>query len=144
MDMNWHAILGRITTAGPEDLDPLIHGRAPRPRQGRVLPVSAGLPPAAELWQREDAAPSYIGVRICAPMTEPAQAALRLASAAIERRVFPIILSRLDTCGLERFGFRVERIPMGDPEAAIAAEDQLARFWSLAIIIDGSEIGLLD
>ena len=144
MDMNWYAILGRITTTGPEDLDPLIHDGESRRKQGQVLPVSTGLPPSAELWQREDAAPSYIGVRIGAPLTEPAQAALRLASAAIERRVFPIILSRLDTCGLERYGFRVERVPASDPDAAIAAEDQLARFWNLAIIIDGSEIGLLD
>ncbi|TCM84995.1 hypothetical protein EV216_10980 [Rhodovulum steppense] len=57
---------------------------------------------------------SRIGVRLAEPLDNPARAALRLAAAAVERHVFPVILSRIDQSWFECFGFRVERVPPGD------------------------------
>lgn len=143
MDPFWDGVLARITEQRPDELDPILH-RTKQPQvRGRTLGVTGAPAPAAELWQREDEGRSYIGVRITEPLADPALAALRLASAAIERRVVPIILSHLDVCGFESFGFRVERLPAGGEADAAAAEVQLKRFWNLAIVIDGRDIGLL-
>ncbi|WP_165905326.1 hypothetical protein [Rhodovulum euryhalinum] len=145
MDPAWSAVLGRITTARPDDLDALIRDGAAGPAHGRMLPAGGAVPPSAALWRRAegDATLSRIGVRIAEPLADPARAALRLSAAAIERRVIPVILSRLDQSGFERFGFRVERVPAGDEAAARAVEAELTRFWDLAIIVDGRDIGLL-
>ena len=45
--------------------------------------------------------------------------------------------------GFERFGFRVERIGGDTPEEIERTEQQLARFWNLAIIIDAADMALL-
>lgn len=145
MDPAWRAILARIAPARPEDLDDLIlDGAPPRPR-GAMLAPGTPVPPAAALWRRDaaDQTLSRIGVRVVRPLDDPAGAALRLAAAAVERRVIPIILSRIDQSGFERLGFRVERVPAGDEEAARAAEAELKKFWNLAIIVDGHDIGRL-
>lgn len=135
----WAAILSRIGHALPVDLDSPDHSnRAP------TLPVSAGQPPpAAVLWNPGEGAVSYLGIRLRAPLADCAGAAARLAAAAMERGVVPVILSTLDISGFERFGFRVERIAgMTEAERA-ACEAQIARFWQLAIIIDAGDIGRL-
>ncbi|SIO57190.1 hypothetical protein SAMN05444722_3695 [Rhodovulum sp. ES.010] len=145
MDRVWSAIVGRITPARPVELDAVIRGdAAPRPRGAMLAPAPApapAVPVSAALWRQEDETLSRIGIRITAPLDDPARAALHLASAVIERRVIPIILSRLDHSGFERFGFRVERVPDGAGAAAVEAE--LRKFWNLAIIVDGGDIGRL-
>lgn len=141
MDRVWSAILSRVTPDRPENLDPVIRGDAALPAPGRMLAPGGPVPPSAALWPTGDESLARIGVRIAEPLADPTRAALHLAAAAIERRVIPIILSRLDQSGLERFGFRVERIPEG-PGAA-AAEAELRKFWNLALVIDGGDIGRL-
>lgn len=141
MNPTWSAILGRITPERPENLDAVIRGDATPPTRGRILAPAGPVPPSVALWQRREETLARIGVRVAEPLPDPARAALHLASAAIERRVIPIILSRLDQSGLERFGFRVERVP--DGAGAEAVEAELTRFWNLALIIDGRDIGRL-
>ena len=55
------------------------------------------------------------------PPADIRRTALRLAAAAVERGVVPIILSPLPRTGFEPYGFRVERLPAGPPEAAALA-----------------------
>jgi hypothetical protein len=101
------------------------------------------LPPSRLLWRLADTRWSSIGVRVDAPLPDPAALALRLAAAAVERQVLPVILTTLDRSGLERFGFRTERVT-GKAEAdRLACEAELARFWNLAIIIDAADVSLL-
>ncbi|TCP41825.1 hypothetical protein [Rhodovulum marinum] len=145
MDPAWSAILARITPARPEDIDDLIlDGHPPRPR-GKMLAPAGQVPPSAALWARDaqDETLSRIGIRITRPLADPARAALRLAAVAVERRVIPVILSRLDASGFERLGFRVERVPPDDEAAALATEAELKKFWNLAIIVDGRDIDIL-
>lgn len=139
---DWTLVLSRIVPAEVTSLDDLIgEGMAPAER-GTLLAPTDGPPPSAALWHRALDGPSHIGVRVTQPLRAPDRAAARLAAMAIERSVVPVILSRVDSCGLERFGLRVERLP-DDAESAMAAEEELRKFWDLAIIIDGREIDLL-
>ncbi|MDX1743655.1 MAG: hypothetical protein R3186_08675 [Ruegeria sp.] len=140
-DISWFEILSRTTPKRPVQLDSLItDGQKPKP-SGKIVFPEMDLTPSVSLWERDASNPTYIGVRILKPPKSAYKVARMLAAAAMERDVLPVILCRVDYSGLEQFGFRVERIP-DDPAAAQAAEEEIRKFWDLAIIIDGEEIGL--
>ena len=135
----WLEVVGRISGNEPFDLDPILI-------DGSAATEADPLPPARDLtvrssrlWSRDDAV-SYIGVRIDQPPKDIARLALRLASAAAERGVVPIILSTLGRTGLEQFGFRVERLPDGPPEAVDLVEAELREFWDMPIVISVSDV----
>ncbi len=142
MAADWNRILGAVVPQSPTSLDDLLGGDTPPPVRGKLEAPSASPPPSSLLWQRALDAPSYVGIRITETPSAPDRAAIRLAAMAIERSVEPIILSRVDASGFERFGLRVERLPDDDAEAA-AAEEELRKFWDLAIIIDGRDLEYL-
>ncbi|MCG7519804.1 hypothetical protein [Ruegeria sp. Ofav3-42] len=141
-DNVWFDILSRASPNRPVPLDDLVNESHASQPCGKVIFPQMDLTPSAALWEREPGGPIHIGVRIIEPPEAPYSVARLLASAAMERDVYPVILSRVDYCGFERFGFRVERIP-DKPAAAEAAEEEIRKYWDLAIIIDGHEIGLL-
>jgi len=60
---------------------------------------------------------------------------MTLAQMAAEKGGFPIILSHLDVCGLEQFGFRVERIGGSTDEEIAACEAQVCAFWNIVMVI---------
>jgi hypothetical protein len=75
------------------------------------------------------------GVRITEKTTDIDGLAMKVARMAYERNAEPIILSHIAHCGLERFGFRVERVA-GQTEAERAAcEAELTRFWNIVVVI---------
>jgi hypothetical protein len=78
-----------------------------------------------------------------ATLADATRTALRLASAALERGVTPIILTTLDASGFERFGFRVERFLPGPGADRTAWEAEMTAFWSLALVIDASDVAAL-
>ncbi|OYX42339.1 MAG: hypothetical protein B7Z02_12420 [Rhodobacterales bacterium 32-67-9] len=139
---HWLSVLARITPAGPVDLDA---GEAPSVRRGTGLGgwPSDLPPPSPRLWDREDTGATYLGIRIDAPLPDPARTALRLAAAALERGVTPIILTSHAQCGFERFGFRVERFVPGVGADRAAWEAEMTAFWSLALIIDATDVAAL-
>lgn len=142
-DTPWLAVLSRLTTHAPVDLDE----DRPAAPAATGLPFGSAAPPdappvASGLWDRPETDQSFIGVRILQPVQNPASLALRLASAALERGVIPVILTTLEQTGLEHFGFRIERLP-ADAVLRAAFEAELAHFWNLAIIIDVNEAGML-
>ena len=140
---HWLSVLARIAPGEPVDLD----ARHPRTevRRDDLTPWDAGAPPpSARLWERADTDVSYLGVRVDTPLPDPERAALRLASAALERSVTPIILSSLDSSGFERFGFRIERYVGGTEAARAAWEAEMTSFWGLALIIDVTDVSSLD
>ncbi|WP_170393784.1 hypothetical protein [Ruegeria arenilitoris] len=140
-DISWYDILSRTTPKRPVQLDDLISGdQGPKPH-GIVVFPEMSLIPSVALWERDEGGPTHIGVRIVSPMKSVYNVARFLAAAALEREVYPVILSRIDYSGFEQFGFRVERVP-DEPMAAQFAEEEIRKFWDLAIIIDGDDIGL--
>lgn len=141
----WLDILSRIAPSEPVDLDALLPDRAPRPDPGPVEPRGrvGGFPVSARLWDR-DPEQACIGIRVSEPPADLPRLALRLASAAAERGVVPIILSALPTTGFERFGFRVERLPEGaSPDELTRAETEIQRFWDMPIVIDLKDVAHL-
>ena len=126
-----------LTDQKPVDLDAGLFGIPETP--GKIdLDGPFPLPPPA-LWDKPDTSLSYIGIRVTDEIDDEAALARRLASAAAERRIQPIILSAGGGAGLRRFGFRVEDISAETEEERQALERQVEAFWSLAIIVDAGD-----
>jgi hypothetical protein len=131
----WSAILSRI---GPQDADDL-NGLLARfdPRQtaaGRdifPLPEAVLMPQTA--LKRRDAV--CVGVRVTGAEASASDRAMLLAAFACERDVQIVVLSEAERSGLERFGFRVERVSGDSPETRAACEEQIRRFWNLDLIL---------
>jgi hypothetical protein len=135
----WFDVIARVSADAPADLDEILNAGS-----GTQVPVASPLPdgPAvlsSRLWERDDAV-SHIGIRIDRPPRDVRRLALRLASAAAERGVVPIILSSLGRTGLEQYGFRVERLPEGPPELVALFESELRKFWDMPIVISMSDV----
>ena len=132
----WEAVLARLTRHEPLDLDDLLRPLDPRAggERGRDhLPAGVGLTPFAPQFKEEGGV--AVGVRLREPPEDPAGLAGQLAAFGLERGVEVVVLSHPDYSGLERFGFRTERV-VGATEAERAAcERQLAAFWNLEVII---------
>ena len=142
----WLEIVSGFSAVAPVNLDALIDGNArQQPRQvlDRFWPDAVFPPPSVRLWHWQDAKHSCIGIRVAGPVAQPRRLALRLASAAVERAVIPIILTTLPVSGFERFGFRTERLAGATPEALAACEAEVMRFWNMAIVIDAGDVALL-
>lgn len=137
---DWLQLAARITPDQPWDLDEILP--APGPRRGGFIVLATDMPPAGPLWPRLSPG-GTIGVRIVRPLPDTAHVAARLAAAAVEREVTPIILSALPLSGLEQYGFRVEHLPDGPEEIVSAFEQELAAFWSLAVIVNAADIASL-
>lgn len=142
----WFDILARISTHSPIDLDAHLPAFPEGPTTSKGNPSvrqdndAGNLPPSSTLWPTRDVQQSYIGIRVKEPVADCAAIAIKLAAAAVERNVIPIILSQLDLSGFEQFGFRVERLPTVDHSTA---EAELVSFWNLAIVIDAHDVTLL-
>jgi hypothetical protein len=132
-DTRWFDVIARLSADEPLDLDP--------PLPDVPGPATPGGPAirSSRLWTRNDSL-SYIGIRVTDAPRDPRRLALRLASAAAERGVIPILLSALPRTGFEQFGFRVERLPDGPPEAVALHEAELCRFWDMPIVISLSDV----
>ncbi|WP_413872634.1 hypothetical protein [Albidovulum sp.] len=139
---HWLAVLSRIAPGEPVNLD--ADDASPTPSgQGIAGWQAGGPPPSPRLWDRAETGASYIGIRVDAALADASRAALRLASAALERGVTPIILTALDASGFERFGFRVERFVPGPGADRAAWEAEMTAFWSLVLVIDASDVAAL-
>jgi hypothetical protein len=135
----WLDVVARLSAEEPVDLDPILMTPAAAPPAQAAAAPAAPTIRSARLWTRDETV-SCIGIRIDRLPDDPRRLALRLASAAAERGVVPIILSTLPRTGLEQFGFRVERLPAGPPEAAALAEAELRRFWDMPIVVSLSDV----
>jgi hypothetical protein len=133
-DTRWLDVIARLSAEDPVDIDPLL-GHVPPPPPPAGAPADAPAIRSGRLWARTPTL-SYIGIRVLRTPADVRRAALGLAAAAVERGVIPIILSPLPRTGFEPYGFRVERLPAGPPEAAALHEAELCRFWDLAVVID--------
>jgi hypothetical protein len=138
---HWLAVMARITPMRPVDLDRWIFDEtAPAMPAWKAGSGSNDRVVSAALWEQPDGEWSTIGVRILIPLSDPAGLALRLASTALERKIAPVILTTLHNCGLEQFGFRVERLGAPTADGLRRQETEIARFWTLAIIVDATDI----
>ncbi|MGR3290551.1 MAG: hypothetical protein ACU0C9_05075 [Paracoccaceae bacterium] len=147
-DEAWLAVLSRVSVSKPFDLDEAVF-EANSKVDSRTLGYRSSSenadvkPPSTRLWNRENTVNSYLGVRVHEAPSDCTQVAIRLAAGALERGIIPIILTTLPDSGFERFGFRVERIMGETPQERTACEEELKRFWDMAIVIDVSDVASL-
>jgi len=129
------AQINRLSRHLPDDLDLLLEPFDPRARApGTSIPPcpSPGVLPRPKLARADAIA---VGVLIDRPLANPVDAAFRLASLALEQDVEVIVLSSLDYSGLERFGFRTERIAGHTAVERAACRDQLMQFWGVEVLL---------
>lgn len=125
----------KLTQHEPADLDGLL-----APFDARRDPVGRDLPPCqdgAELpplpLARADAV--VVVIRVSGVLPDPADVAFRLAAFAIEQDVDVVVLSDLDYSGLERFGFRTERIAGVTEAERGACAEQIKRLWGVELTL---------
>ena len=107
--------------------------RAARTVVGVTAVRTVRAPPGSPLWH-------MLQSHANTPLPEVTSLARRLAATALERGIFPVILTTLDQSGFERFGFRVERLT----EAGRAGEEaELAGFRNFALILDADDLMLM-
>ena len=75
------------------------------------------------------------GVRVTVETTDTAELAMKIARMAYERDAEAIILSHVERSGLERFGFRVERVAGESERERAECEQELTRFWNIVVVI---------
>ncbi|MGA9436262.1 MAG: hypothetical protein WBV62_18685 [Roseobacter sp.] len=135
---DYKAILTNLTSQKPLDLDAAIFDAS------KVCDIveldTATVPSNSVLWQFSDPSRSHIGFRVKSPIKNPDLIAARLASIALERRVFPVFLSYIADCGMQHFGFRVEQLSGLSTDTQLQFEQQLAVFWNFALVVDAAEI----
>ena len=129
---DYSSIVSRICPHEADDIDYLVASFDPRAAAtgADVFPeVAAVLMPEVG-FKRVDAI--CVGFRLATELADAPDRALRLAAMALERDVEIIVLSEIDLSGLERFGFRTERISSCRADAFL---DQVRRFWSLDLVL---------
>lgn len=134
-ETDWAKVVATITPLEPIDLDGLIDEITPdKPaRKGLPFPQSAAVPPLPVEFHEETTV--CFGARVTKDTPNRMALGMMLAQMAAEKGAFPVILSHVDYCGLEQFGFRVERIA-GETDAEIAAcEAQVCSFWNIVMVI---------
>ncbi len=105
------------------------------------LSPGAGLEaPSGRLFPLRDAQMACIGLRLRQRPERPEQLAAHLVGMALERGVETIVLSHLAHCGLERFGLRIERIGAASEAECARQEEELKRFWNIALVIEAEQI----
>jgi hypothetical protein len=127
--------LSRIVPEGADDLDDVLvsHDRLRGQPGGEIFPnITAALAPLSAM-KRPDTV--CVGIRVSAALADAADHALRLVSFAAERTVEVVILAETDATGLERFGFRIERVVGSDAKARSQCEAQICRFWNIDLVL---------
>jgi len=132
---HWTQVMALITPATPVDLDEDIADLDPRARSmGKTL-FPDTIPDVALPVPLSGDDTVCFGARITEDTPDRIRLAMNLAQMAAEKGAEPIILSHVDLCGLERFGFRVERIAGDTEDARAVAEAQAVRFWNIVLVI---------
>ena len=140
----WQDAALRLSTQAPDWLDESARegaGESGGPWQA----TSADTPlaqraPSARLFATEDPELATIGMRLRKRPAHPERLAAHIIGMAMERGIETIVFSHLGHCGLERFGLRIERIGGASPAEIALQEEELMRFWNIALVIEADEI----
>ncbi len=130
----WRDILSRITNHRAVELDELTGSLDPgyRVNKGRSFFPDVSIIPICDPG---DGSRTAIGVRISDTEQDLSALAARLAALAIEQDCEVVTLSEQPLSGLERFGFRNERIAGETEEQRAACIEQIRAIWGLEFVI---------
>ena len=135
MEHNWDDLICRISPAAPENLDDDLAALDPRTAKTGAInfPISAAENELPVEFATEEVV--CFGVRVDEQTTDETTLAMTIAQMAAEKGAFPVVFSHVENCGLQRFGFRVERISGATPAEVAACEEQVKKFWNIVVII---------
>jgi hypothetical protein len=125
----------RITSEEATPLDDVVSAADPRCDPiGRDLffPEMPPVLPDARMARPDVVA---IGIRIDTVRGDLPRLALQLAALALEKECQIVVLTTLPYSGLERFGFRTERIAGATEDERAACEAQIRAFWNIELVI---------
>ena len=131
---DWSMIIPKIVPQNAETLDDLIEVFDAR----HTSPGNCVFP--ENKWHSSkknfrESSTVCIGVRVDGDDIDRTDLSMKLASMALEKDVVPIIFFRGDYSGMERFGFRVEKVSGETEVARLECEEQLKRFWNISVMI---------
>lgn len=131
----WCDAMTRISPGDAVNIDPLIARFDPRwASPGRsIFPdvVDVGAPQTP--MKNPDSV--VIGVRLLAEPEDPSALAFKLIAFAMEHDADVVVLASIDYLGLEKYGFRTERICGTTDEERRICEEQILRFWNIDLVI---------
>ncbi len=129
---NWSEILPKIAPLAAIELDDVLQDFDPRlDASGRTLFPQNPYHHPPEFVDPET---TCVGIAVRAAI-DTADIAMKLASLAMEKGVTPVVFCHLEYSGLERFGFRVEKISGASDADEQACIDQLKQFWGISVMI---------
>lgn len=137
-DQDYLLILANVSKHAPREIDAQVFGIPER--AGQVATEAAAFPPPTALWRLKDARLSRVGIRITAPLADPQGVAARIAAIAVERQILPVFLNHSGACEMQRFGFRVEQVAGVTQADRDGCEEQIRRFWNMAMIVDAADV----
>jgi hypothetical protein len=126
-------ILGRISPQSPRDLDARLDAVNRRSAKAGAVLVHDTKGAMVTPLDASDAV--CFALRITEKTEDPVTLAMHVAQLAAEKSAIPIVFSHVDACGLEKFGFRVERIAGRSQAERDAMEAELKAFWNVAMVI---------
>lgn len=131
---DWSTIITKIVPQNAESLDDILEGF-----DARHASVGSCVFPDNNWYCSQkvfrDPSTVCIGVRVDGDDIDRTDLSMKLASMALEKNVVPIIFSRGDYAGIEKFGFRVEKISGKTEAEKVMCEEQLKRFWNISVVI---------
>ena len=131
----WTEVITRINPRAPIQLDDVLMPLDPRSTKSGTytFPAHVTETPVVTPFLRETTI--CLGARITEKTTNRLALAMKLAQMAADKDAMPIIISHVEYSGLERFGFRVERVAGETEEERAAAEQQIIDFWNILMVV---------
>lgn len=136
-------IAGRLTRKSVVDLDAVLEWGPKTKATGGELSATDGAGIGAKssvCWPLANTDQANIGVRISNPVENLVELASALIAIAAERDITPIIMSPLNLPDFSQFGFRVERIAGSTAKERAICEDEIMKFYSIAVVVDAENL----
>ncbi|OUS09141.1 hypothetical protein A9Q96_00230 [Rhodobacterales bacterium 52_120_T64] len=133
-DDDWSMIITKIIPQNAEPIDDILEDfDVRRTSDGACILPDNGWYSGQKAFQ--DPSTVCIGVRVDGDNIDTSDLSMKLATMALEKEVVPIIFSRGDYAGMEKFGFRVEKISGKTEAERQLCEEQLKHFWNMSVVI---------
>ena len=133
---HWPTVLSRMTAREPVQLDDDLENLDPRfAKSNGALSFPADAAQADIPTPFGNTKTVAFAARVTDKTKNRVQLAATLAQMAYEKEAEAIVLSHVDVSGLERFGFRVERVAGATDAERAACEAQLIQFWNIVFVI---------
>ena len=142
-EFDYDGIASRLTGKSVVDLDAVLKSdKKPKPSGGELsAPIGGGSGSMSSVcWPLINADQANIGIRISDPVENLVELAGAMIAIAAERNITPIIMSQLNLPDFSQYGFRVERIAGRTAQERANCEDEIRRFYDIAMVVEAKNL----